>query len=367
MFLGKLMIFCGPMFAGKTTKLIKITDKAKKKGQSVILFKYQLDTRYSDKQIASHDNVFRDAIPCQHLMDQLSLCENHDVIGIDEGQFFDDLYIFIEKVIQMEKTVLISFLDGDYLRRPFGQTLHLLPMCDYFVKLNAKSLETGEIGSYTMRIVKSDLLTLIGGNESYKPVSRSTYKNISTNGSLNLIISKKADRKASDELEKRLNGFSHNENSILLISNSSKLHENKQKYLKKRSNKSSTFKPSQYIPSSTENVDINILQDSYLNQKNTNNNVSTFEITPEFLDYSKLSQFDVIAIENRLTKKEIMICDKLADDGKTVIIASFLDGNKQTLKSIINLVPLAENVTFLNENSENETEFEEKERTLSDL
>ena len=40
-----------------------------------------------------------------------------DVIGIDEAQFFGDLYDFCRKAADHDgKTVVVAGLDGDYLR-----------------------------------------------------------------------------------------------------------------------------------------------------------------------------------------------------------------------------------------------------------
>ena len=40
-----------------------------------------------------------------------------DVIGIDEAQFFEDLYDFCRKAADYDgKTVIVAGLDGDYLR-----------------------------------------------------------------------------------------------------------------------------------------------------------------------------------------------------------------------------------------------------------
>lgn len=39
------------------------------------------------------------------------------MIGIDEAQFFDDLYDFCREAADMDgKTVIVAGLDGDYLR-----------------------------------------------------------------------------------------------------------------------------------------------------------------------------------------------------------------------------------------------------------
>lgn len=48
---------------------------------------------------------------------QCGMWQQLDVIGIDEAQFFDDLYDFCCKAADNDgKTIVIAGLDGDYLR-----------------------------------------------------------------------------------------------------------------------------------------------------------------------------------------------------------------------------------------------------------
>lgn len=45
------------------------------------------------------------------------ICQQLDVIGIDEAQFFEDLYDFCCTAADHDgKTVIVAGLDGDYLR-----------------------------------------------------------------------------------------------------------------------------------------------------------------------------------------------------------------------------------------------------------
>ena len=51
----------------------------------------------------------------------------------------------------------ISGLDGDYLRKPFGQILQCIPLCDKVDKLTGLDMmsKDGSIGLFTKRIVNS--------------------------------------------------------------------------------------------------------------------------------------------------------------------------------------------------------------------
>ncbi|MGV7468037.1 hypothetical protein PJI21_29075, partial [Mycobacterium kansasii] len=75
-----------------------------------------------------------------------------EVIGIDEAQFFDDLYEFCVAVAEDDgKTVVVAGLDGDYLRRSFGCVLDLIPVADTVTKLTARCELCGKRAFFTLR------------------------------------------------------------------------------------------------------------------------------------------------------------------------------------------------------------------------
>ena len=59
-----------------------------------------------------------------------------DVFVLYHLQFFNDLYDFILEVEKTNKIVIISGLDGDFQRKPFGQILDIIPLCNSVIKLN---------------------------------------------------------------------------------------------------------------------------------------------------------------------------------------------------------------------------------------
>ena len=74
-------------------------------------------------------------------------------------------------MILMNKIIIVAGLDGDYLQRPFGDLLKLIPLCDTVVKLNAICI-CYKSASFSKRICDSDELELIGGFDNYISVCR---------------------------------------------------------------------------------------------------------------------------------------------------------------------------------------------------
>ena len=95
-----------------------------------------------------------------------------EVIGIDEGQFFDDVCEFSEEMANNGKVVLISALDGTFERKTFGNILNLIPMAEKVEKLDAVCMDCKNSASFTKRITSSKEIELIGGSDVYKPVCR---------------------------------------------------------------------------------------------------------------------------------------------------------------------------------------------------
>jgi thymidine kinase len=61
-------------------------------------------------------------------MSQAEMANKDDIIGIDEEKFDPDLFEFCLFLKRFGETVVVSGLDGDFMRRPFGKILNLIVM-----------------------------------------------------------------------------------------------------------------------------------------------------------------------------------------------------------------------------------------------
>ncbi|GJX84850.1 thymidine kinase a-like protein [Tanacetum coccineum] len=147
---------------------------------NVAIIKSSKDTRYGLDSIVTHDG---EKLPCWPL-DALSSFKDNigleayrklEVIGIDEAQFFDDLYDFcINAADQDGKTVIVAGLDGDYLRRSFG-VLDIIPIAESVTKLKARCELCGKPASFTLRKTEETERELVAGADVYMPVCRKHY------------------------------------------------------------------------------------------------------------------------------------------------------------------------------------------------
>ncbi|KAK4259119.1 hypothetical protein QN277_005486 [Acacia crassicarpa] len=178
---GEIHVIVGPMFAGKTTTLLRRMQLESSSGRNVAIIKSSKDTRYGLDSIVTHDGF---KLPCWALTNLSSFRQKFgpdaydqlDVIGIDEAQFFEDLYDFCCGAADHDgKTVIVAGLDGNYLRRSFGSVLDIIPIADSVTKLTARCEICGKRAFFTLRKVEETQVELIGGSEVYMPVCRQHY------------------------------------------------------------------------------------------------------------------------------------------------------------------------------------------------
>ena len=116
-------------------------------------------------------------VPVQTSSELLRRVEDStQVIGIDEGQFFDEeLVDIVEQLAAAGKQVIVAGLDTDFLRRPFEPIPTLCHRAEYVTKMLAVCHKCGGPGMYTQRIVRSDDLVVLGAQDAYEARCRVCY------------------------------------------------------------------------------------------------------------------------------------------------------------------------------------------------
>ena len=201
---GRLVLILGPMFSGKSTRLIEIIRKYTYKAKKTIMIKYFADKRYSEKsEVVTHDLIKYDSIDCGNLGDSFEILKNYDVIGIDEGQFFPDLVEICEKLVLLKKIVIIADLNGDFRMEPFPVISRIISKADKIKLLKAYCFNCHKDAKFSLRIVQSNETVLIGAGEAYKPACRECHKYFSMErerGNLNIdnIIQNKENEESNN-------------------------------------------------------------------------------------------------------------------------------------------------------------------------
>lgn len=174
---GWIEVCCGPMFSGKSEELIRRVTRSRLARIPVQTFKPSLDTRFADKKVVSHSDMSTEAVPVSDAHELLRMVEDATVVvGVDEGQFFDDHLIAVCEALAIAgKQVIVSGLDLDYLGRPFEPIPTLAARAEYVTKMLAVCHRCGGPAGFTQRIVESDDLVVLGATDSYEARCRLCY------------------------------------------------------------------------------------------------------------------------------------------------------------------------------------------------
>ena len=196
---GSLSVFVGCMYSGKTSRLIqeitRYADASALSGDNAkpLLINNAFDSRSIETVISSHSSQFQgvssrvDIISAKNLKD-VDVSKHH-VIGVDEAQFFGDLYDTVQLWLSQGKYIYCSGLNGDANQKHFGQIHMLLPICDNFEFIHAicqicmeERLKEHSVltpvdlqsmqASFSKRIVASEAQIDVGASDKYIAVCR---------------------------------------------------------------------------------------------------------------------------------------------------------------------------------------------------
>lgn len=132
-----LILITGPMFSGKTTEMLRRLDRYSRAGKKTVLVRSKKDTRanISHKQVNySGDIITLDSV---QYIDSFP----HEVFGIDEGQFFED--IEQAECLSRNKIVIVSALNLSSEGKPWPSINFLMNHCEELIKLNAVCSKCG--------------------------------------------------------------------------------------------------------------------------------------------------------------------------------------------------------------------------------
>jgi len=174
-----LEITLGPMFSGKTSRLVEVYKQCKFCNIPVMVINHSIDNRYHDELLSTHDLIKIPCIKTEKLSNILNTPDfiTCEVVLINEGQFFIDLYDSVVIMLGHGKQIYVCGLDGDFERKKFGQILDLIPLCDKVTKLTSlcSLCKNGKPAIHSKRITCETQQTVVG-SDNYIPVCRTCFK-----------------------------------------------------------------------------------------------------------------------------------------------------------------------------------------------
>ena len=173
---GWIEVVCGSMFSGKTEELIRRVRRAQIARQKVQVFKPAQDTRYTEREVTSHNGMQVEAVSVEDTAQIRALMRpDTTVVALDEAQFFDDDVVALcEELANRGVRVIVAGLDMDFRGEPFGPMPTLMALAERVDKLQAICLVCGGPASRTQRLINGqpaaydDPVILVGASEVYE-------------------------------------------------------------------------------------------------------------------------------------------------------------------------------------------------------
>ena len=174
---GWVEVIAGSMFSGKSEELIRRLRRAKIARQKVQVFKPEIDSRFSDDHIVSHSEMRHESSNIRSATEVLAKVEpDTEVVGIDEGQFFDNELVRVaNELAQRGVRVIIAGLDQDYTGKPWEPMPQLLAIAEYITKTHAICMKCGQPANYTQRTFDSEERVAVGGEGMYEARCRACF------------------------------------------------------------------------------------------------------------------------------------------------------------------------------------------------
>ena len=173
--MADLILYTGPMFSSKTTKLLMQADKRFYQKQKVIAFKSRMDDRYSAVgEIVTHNF---NKIPA-HLVDtgeeiiqKIANQDSVDCVLIDELFLIEGGAETCIKLYKLGYDVVVASIDLSFTGEAFPEVEKLMPYCTRIVKCKSVCSVCQKDARYTFKLSQDNPETQIevGGAELYEP------------------------------------------------------------------------------------------------------------------------------------------------------------------------------------------------------
>jgi thymidine kinase len=172
--LPHLHVVCGPMFAGKTTRLLLLANQAQRAGVSVLVIKPARDNRYDPQALATHTG---DRLPAHAVHDACAILpllpgpssSPPTLVLIDEAHFFGAaLMPVVHAALAQGLRLVVAGVERDHHGAPFEPFPALLVEADEVTKLTAPCARCGNPAIHSQRMIESDGHIVVGGPEAYQ-------------------------------------------------------------------------------------------------------------------------------------------------------------------------------------------------------
>jgi thymidine kinase len=168
------VMFIGPMFGSKTTRLVAAIDRYRYQNRSIAIFKPQMDTRYNDTMITTHAGIHLEAWCVKNgsdIIDRVLSLPTCDVVAVDEAFMIDDCAEALLSLFRSGKTIVVASLQLSASGKVFEEVRDMLPWATKIEVCPAVCPITGKDAYYTHRKIEGLDEITVGGSDLYEPRS----------------------------------------------------------------------------------------------------------------------------------------------------------------------------------------------------
>lgn len=169
----EFVVFCGPMWSSKTSKMLMSLERYKYQKKSILLLKPHIDTRYSTEDVVTHSGWKFPALSVSNADDVYRTIQLLDtvpnVVAVDEMFMIPGMsepLIWLYRDIGV--SVIVSSLDLSYSGKPFPELMKVLPWATRVEKCAAVCSVCGDDARFSYRLSGDDDDIKVGGSEMYE-------------------------------------------------------------------------------------------------------------------------------------------------------------------------------------------------------
>jgi thymidine kinase len=174
----ELIIYTGPMFGGKTTKLLAALERYQYQNKRTVLFKPNVDTRYSKDRVVTHRGQQHKSVMVETGDDIVRNSYTADVVAVDEQFMIPGSATALLQLFSEGKTVLVSTLQLSSHPQAFNEVSKIMPWATSIQICPAVCSKCDKDAYYTRRLIDSTDTVQVGGQESYEPLCFHHYSEI---------------------------------------------------------------------------------------------------------------------------------------------------------------------------------------------
>jgi|TARA_R110001583_G_scaffold42973_1_gene136613 thymidine kinase len=167
----KFIIFTGPMFGGKTSRMLAALEREKYRSRRILACKPKLDHRYGTDYISTHTGYKWSACCVSKGQEIIDLAEDYDVVAVDEAFMIDGCAESLIKLFKSGKSIFVASIQLSANGNVFKEIRDMMPWATRIDVCPAICERTGLDAYYTVRISSGDSEIEVGGAETYQPRS----------------------------------------------------------------------------------------------------------------------------------------------------------------------------------------------------